>query len=94
MVTTNVIGLCMTCNNVSTCVHRKRHKQPVWYCEEFDNDVPPKEDQIWIMNDEEFLGSQKKDTNNLKGLCSNCDIRETCTYPKPEGGVWHCEEYV
>jgi hypothetical protein len=28
------------------------------------------------------------------GLCSNCDNRETCTYPKPEGGVWRCEEYV
>ncbi|HTS66225.1 MAG TPA: hypothetical protein VMS37_25420 [Verrucomicrobiae bacterium] len=28
------------------------------------------------------------------GLCSNCDNRETCVYPKPEGGVWRCEEYV
>jgi DNA-binding NtrC family response regulator len=28
------------------------------------------------------------------GLCSNCDNRETCAYPKPEGGVWRCEEYV
>jgi hypothetical protein len=26
-------------------------------------------------------------------LCSNCEDRHTCIYPKPAGGVWHCEEY-
>jgi hypothetical protein len=29
-----------------------------------------------------------------KGLCMNCANRDTCLYPKPEGGVWHCEEYT
>lgn len=28
-----------------------------------------------------------------RGLCINCDVRDTCTFPKPEGGVWFCEEY-
>jgi hypothetical protein len=27
------------------------------------------------------------------GLCGLCEDRSTCTYPRPEGGVWHCEEY-
>jgi hypothetical protein len=27
------------------------------------------------------------------GLCSTCENSETCTFQKPEGGVWHCEEY-
>lgn len=93
MVATKVIGLCITCNNVSTCVHRRRHKQPVWYCEEFDNYLPPKEDLVLIMKDDEFLGEQQKETNGLSGLCSNCENRDTCTYQKPESGVWHCEEY-
>jgi hypothetical protein len=31
--------------------------------------------------------------SDLKGLCVNCDNRHTCTFPKPEEGVWHCEEY-
>jgi hypothetical protein len=35
-----------------------------------------------------------KDAGGYKGLCVNCANRETCLYPKPEGGVWHCEEYV
>jgi hypothetical protein len=28
-----------------------------------------------------------------KGLCANCENRDTCLMPHPEGGVWHCEEY-
>jgi len=29
----------------------------------------------------------------VKGLCINCENRSTCKYIKPNGGVWHCEEY-
>jgi hypothetical protein len=29
----------------------------------------------------------------LAGLCVNCSQRFTCTYDRPEGGVWHCEDY-
>mgnify|MGYP001144628595 CR=1 FL=1 len=28
-----------------------------------------------------------------KGLCSTCRMRDVCVYPKPAGGVWHCEEF-
>ena len=28
------------------------------------------------------------------GLCATCDNRNTCTFPKPPGGVWHCEEFA
>ena len=31
---------------------------------------------------------------SFKGLCVNCDHRFTCTLPKPESGVWYCEEYL
>ncbi|MCC7292099.1 MAG: hypothetical protein IT449_08580 [Phycisphaerales bacterium] len=27
------------------------------------------------------------------GLCLTCEKRLTCTFPKPEGGVLHCEEF-
>jgi hypothetical protein len=27
------------------------------------------------------------------GLCRNCARLSDCTYPRPESGVWHCEEY-
>jgi hypothetical protein len=35
----------------------------------------------------------KKDTGKYKGLCKNCKKRKTCTLPKPDGGLWRCEEY-
>ena len=37
---------------------------------------------------------QKKNGEELKGLCVNCANRYTCLFPKSEGGVWHCQEYV
>ncbi len=27
------------------------------------------------------------------GLCKTCAVRTECKYPKPESGVWHCDEY-
>ena len=29
----------------------------------------------------------------VRGLCVNCTKDETCTLPRPEGGVWRCEEF-
>lgn len=29
----------------------------------------------------------------VRGLCVNCENRHTCEFVKPNGGVWHCEEY-
>ena len=34
-----------------------------------------------------------KDSAEVMGLCFNCAHRDTCTFPRQEGGVWHCEEY-
>jgi len=34
-----------------------------------------------------------KDSRLNKGLCMNCAHRDTCLLPRPESGVWHCEEY-
>jgi hypothetical protein len=39
------------------------------------------------------LISEEADATHQRGLCSICEGREVCAFPKPEGGVWHCEEY-
>lgn len=28
-----------------------------------------------------------------RGLCTTCIHAETCEFPRPDGGVWRCEEY-
>jgi len=67
------------------------------YCEEFDTDDQP--------GDRPGLErSGKRETPEVaprlsavkplrRGLCVNCKHEATCTFARPEGGVWHCEEY-
>jgi hypothetical protein len=39
------------------------------------------------------LTAKEREPGKSRGLCSICEDREVCTFLKPEGGVWHCEEY-
>jgi hypothetical protein len=88
-------GLCCNCRNAGDCTFRKGRKTPAPYCEEFSIDILPAEKPT---EKEAPLPTCSADGDaripwNLLGLCGNCDNRETCLYPKPEGGIWHCEEY-
>jgi hypothetical protein len=89
---TDYRGLCWMCEGASTCTYRRDPRQPVWQCDEFEcgtspvNISPPTHSRI------EFTPGNKN-LGKYKGLCVNCENRQTCTYPKPEGGVWHCNEY-
>jgi hypothetical protein len=86
------LGICSTCNDVDSCVSRISNMKPVWNCEEFNNYVPLK-DLSMLKIDSTRAGDI--DVNSLmKGLCANCQLVENCVFPKAEGGVWHCNEYV
>jgi hypothetical protein len=89
-------GLCLSCRNAPTCTFLRDPKRPVLQCDEFDGfESPLRRSKNFphesIMDFKSNPG--KKGLGSYKGLCSICEDRETCTYPKPEGGVWHCEEY-
>jgi len=36
---------------------------------------------------------EEQDSSPYKGLCRNCKKNKTCVIPKPEGGIWRCEDY-
>jgi hypothetical protein len=78
-------GLCLTCDHARSCIYPRELDRPVWHCEEFE------------ANQAERAKAKAAAYNNgkgeLKGLCVNCENRKTCTFPKPEEGVWRCEEY-
>jgi hypothetical protein len=38
-------------------------------------------------------GAEEESTTEQKGLCRNCKKQKTCKLPRPEGGVWRCEDY-
>jgi hypothetical protein len=38
-------------------------------------------------------GAEEENSAEQKGLCRNCKKEKTCKLPRPEGGVWRCEDY-
>ncbi len=88
-------GLCATCNEASSCVYAKNAQRPVLYCEMFDDSSRSQETVIVdkAVKSPSEPAVQSGEHTTFKGLCINCDNRKTCTFPQPEGGVWHCEEY-
>ena len=85
------VGLCSTCNNRPDCVYRLSRGVDAQYCEMFDCSNGASRAQTEASD--AGMKPQAKEQTSLKGLCVNCDNRDTCTLPKAEGGVWHCEEY-
>ena len=93
-------GICSTCKHAPTCTYPRDPKRPVLCCEEFEIEIG--EPQRVKFSGKDLLSSglpsprsdsDEDDSARYKGLCSDCENRKSCTYPKPEGGVWHCEEY-
>jgi len=86
------VGLCITCNNSATCEYRKKRGMDAIFCEMYDGYSPPNGNGH---HDEDTVLLEVEDTAQpkLKGLCINCDNRHTCKHVKPDGGVWHCEDY-
>ena len=85
-------GLCVTCNNGSFCVFRKKRGFDAIYCDTFDISSLNGKGRVAVIFDE-IKSSVKKTNGEVLGLCSNCENYDNCTLPKPDGGVWHCEEY-
>ena len=88
-------GLCSTCKNASSCTFLQDRDKPVFCCEEFEIEkpAPTKTTRKERPQTTEPYVTEDKDSTKFIGLCSDCDNRQTCVFPKPEGGVWHCEEY-
>ncbi|UCD75549.1 MAG: hypothetical protein JSV91_01265 [Phycisphaerales bacterium] len=97
-------GLCSTCNNVSTCFYFST-RGPALFCELFDDHVDYSPPQAARRAPRAAPRVAPRPARRraapaaaeapvpLKGLCVNCEHRSACVYPKPPGGIWHCEEY-
>ena len=84
-----VAGLCASCVLAPDCTFPREAGVPIRHCDEFDGGSPrPSVRRSRVASPAPVLGEER-----LKGLCVNCAEAPTCRYPRPEGGVWHCEEY-
>lgn len=84
-------GLCTTCANESTCTFPRSADHPVLSCDEFVGAVEVKPRAV--QNPRASERSAVANREWFPGLCMTCAKRETCTYPKPEGGVFRCDEF-
>lgn len=102
--TTKYSGLCSTCKNASTCTYPRDPERRVHYCceheghEECEGSVSLallRTGNIFSLPPDLVATppTAERDSGIHRGLCKNCANRETCTFPRPEGGVWHCDEY-
>ncbi len=87
-------GLCISCRNASSCTFPRDPDKPAFYCEEFEIEttvsiIPPEKERPLARGP----AAIDKDSARFVGLCSDCEGCQTCNFPKPEGGVWRCEEY-
>ncbi len=84
-------GLCTRCVNGPTCTFPRDPAHPVRACEEFEE---PAGLRPHLIVPPSIAGGAGASEPEVKGLCRHCAVRLTCTFPKPEGGIWHCDELV
>lgn len=85
-------NLCVNCKFRDSCHFVKNSSEPILFCEEFE--LEKQTELKLVQHNENSQADINSSSEEFKGLCRNCEKRDTCTYPKPEGGIWHCEEYL
>ena len=95
-------GLCPACVYKGECTYVKDTNKPVMQCCEFKGIGEVQEQKLIYRRRSEGetvwdisrpVLTKQESESELKGLCKICSLRNECTFPKPAGGVWHCEEY-
>jgi len=83
-------GLCVNCSHAPTCTLARESTGPVLHCNEYECITPQRPPAKHKKRPHKAIDNH---SDNCLGLCVNCDNRETCALPKPDGGVWRCNEY-
>jgi len=84
--------LCSTCRHQEACGSRSTPERPILFCEMFEALGAKPAAARPAAADAGAAASGQGAARHI-GLCANCESRQTCTMARPEGGVWHCEEY-
>jgi len=87
--------LCSSCKHASTCTFPRDPQRPSFYCEEFEIEMTPHTQTAGDDKGRPMIPdiAEVKGTTQFVGLCCDCENRQNCVFPKPEGGIWHCQEY-
>ena len=80
-------GLCAICDKSADCVYVTSFGPPLVSCDEA---TPPAPHAPYAPAARPLAAQPEP----RLGLCATCERRGDCTFPRPEGGVWQCEEFV
>ncbi len=91
-------GICATCIHADGCAYVEAADSPKTFCEQFESDIVSTLSATDLSNLRSMPARLKKESEAIRqaktlGLCVNCAQVDTCVFPRPEGGIWHCEEY-
>ena len=87
-------GICAACKHDPECIYEASSRVAILECEQFEMGCLERSaGSSWPLYSSPEPG-RRTSTNGPAGLCVNCEHLKTCVYPKPEGGVWRCEEYA
>lgn len=89
-------GLCESCTRAEDCTFIRRPGQAVLDCDEFAPVEPRRGAPHLVLarpNLAADLVEREEDLSAAIGLCRSCAHHADCTYPRPQGGVWHCDDY-
>lgn len=83
-------GLCAACEHAPDCTHARASGMPIFGCD----DASPLAIAIAPTTGIDVAHPVTPPKRfAAKGLCATCERFPKCTYPKLEGGVWHCDEF-
>ena len=80
--------LCTNCMQRDNCSICNARKSAIQYCEEYE--AATLQGIQW--DNRPPVASPKPPVE--AGICVNCEKRATCSVERPDGGIWHCEEYA
>ncbi len=86
-------SLCANCAHLDGCGLFAEAPSPVLQCELYFCCALPRPEIVGGGHEGEAPPEPRRETLHLLGLCANCELRSECRLPKPQSGVWHCEEY-
>ena len=84
-------SLCLQCVYLMTCDRAKEQNNKVYFCKDFQKS----EHSLKTQAAKKSHNKNQTNKNNMKnGLCRICQNRDVCKIEIPEGGLWHCENFI
>ena len=84
-------SLCLQCTLLLVCDRTKEQNKKVYYCEDFQKSNNSSASNEIIKS---YDKTQINKKNMKNGLCRICQNREICNIKIPEGGLWHCDNFL